>query len=320
MRVNAKTNSDGQVPIRVTRVRTDDWPERERVAMFRDNVSRDRVLVEPLADSPFRIHGALVKLPGLGLASIRRSALRSDFADGSDRLMINLGGPALAAQAGREFALEVGDAICLSGVDVGSFTTSASGQIATVEFMDGDLSRLLSDKGARRICAGIPALQLLRQYLNAIWNSDLLGSHALRPLAIEHIRDLAALALGAERQAEEIASRRGVRAARLQTIKDDILARLHTEVALGKIAARHRLSPRYVGMLFESEGTSFSEFVRGERLKRAHRMLLSRRFDHLRISEIAYEVGFNDLSYFNRSFRRRFGCSPGETRELNRLA
>jgi AraC-like DNA-binding protein len=318
--MHAEPSTDGPVPIRVTQVRTDNWPERDRVAMFRENVSRDRVLVEPLPDSPFRIHGALVKLPGLGLASVRRSALRSDFAEGSDRLMINLGGPALAAQAGREFALEVGDAICLSGADVGRFTTSAAGQIATVEFPDGDLSRLLSDKGARRICAGVPALQLLRQYLNAIWGSELLGSHALRPLAIEHIRDLAALALGAGRQAEEIAHGRGVRAARLQAIKNDILARLPTEFALGEVAALHRLSPRYVGMLFESEGTSFSEFVREERLKRAHRMLLSPRFDHLRISEIAYEVGFNDLSYFNRTFRRRFGCSPGEARELNRLA
>ena len=41
--------------------------------------------------------------------------------------------------------------------------------------------------------------------------------------------------------------------------------------------------------------------------------------DYLRISEIAYEVGFNDLSYFNRAFRRRFGHSPGEARK-GRLA
>jgi AraC-like DNA-binding protein len=318
--MHAHSSSDGPVPIRVTQVRTDDWPERDRVAMFRDNVSRDRVLVEPLAGSPFRIQGALVKLPGLGLASIRRSALRSDFTEGSDRLMINLGGPALAAQSGREFTLQVGDAVCLSGADVGHFTTSAAGQIATVEFPDGDLSPLLSDQGARAISAGIPALQLLRQYLNAIWASDVLGSQTLRPLAIEHIRDLAALAVGTGRQVQEIASGRGVRTARLQAIKDDILARLQSELALGEVAARHRLSPRYVGMLFESEGTSFSEFVREERLKRAHRMLLSPRFDHLRISEIAYDVGFNDLSYFNRCFRRRFGCSPGEARELNPLA
>lgn len=317
MREATGTTADASTPVRVTRVRTDDWPERDRVAMFRDNISRDRVFVEPLPDSPFRIEGTLVKLLGLGLASVRRSALKSDFADGSDRLMINLGGPALATQAGREVSLGVGDAICLSGGEIGRFTTSGAGQIATVEFPDGSLSRLLRDAAPQRITAAIPVLQLLRAYLNAIWASDLLDARALRPLATEHIRDLAALALGAGREADEIARGRGLRAARLQVIKIDILARLHENLAIGGVACRQRLSPRYVGMLFASDGTSFSEFVREERLKRARRMLLGSRFDHLRISEIAYSVGFNDLSYFNRSFRRRFGCSPGEMRELS---
>src|SRR6185437_11976099 len=78
---------------------------------------------------------------------------------------------------------------------------------------------------------------------------------------------------------------------------------------------RHRLSSRYVRMLFATGGTSFSQFVREERLTRARSMLVSPRFRDRRISDIAYEVGFNDLSYFNRSFRRRFGCSPGELRD-----
>ncbi|HET7614712.1 MAG TPA: helix-turn-helix domain-containing protein [Gemmatimonadaceae bacterium] len=71
-------------------------------------------------------------------------------------------------------------------------------------------------------------------------------------------------------------------------------------------------------MLFESESTTFTEFVREERLTRARSKLLSPRFAARRIAEIAYEVGFNDLSYFNRSFRRRFGHSPSEVREMRR--
>jgi AraC-like DNA-binding protein len=75
------------------------------------------------------------------------------------------------------------------------------------------------------------------------------------------------------------------------------------------------LSTRYIRMLFESEGTSITEFVREERLTRARLLLLSPRFAERRIAEIAYAVGFNDLSYFNRAFRRRFGRSPSEVRE-----
>jgi AraC-like DNA-binding protein len=285
--------------------------------MFRDNVGRDRVTIEPLEHEPLRIDGSIVKLPGLGLVSVRRSALRSDFADGGDRLMINLGGPALATQAGKEVVLERGDAIAFTGADVGRFTTSRTGRIATIEFPDGTLARLLRDAALRKIRRETSALQLLRRYLNAVQTSELMRVDSLRPLAIAHIHDLAALAVGASREAEEIANRRGVGAARRETIKSDILARLDTELTLGDLAARHHLSPRYLRMLFESEGTSFTDFVRDERLKRAHRMLLSPRYADRLISDIAYGVGFNDLSYFNRSFRRRFGCSPGEVRGLS---
>ena len=34
------------------------------------------------------------------------------------------------------------------------------------------------------------------------------------------------------------------------------------------------------------------------------------------ISQIAYNVGFNDLSYFNRTFRRRYGVRPTDLRRL----
>jgi AraC-like DNA-binding protein len=32
------------------------------------------------------------------------------------------------------------------------------------------------------------------------------------------------------------------------------------------------------------------------------------------VSDIAFAVGFGDLSYFNRSFRRCFGCMPSDAR------
>jgi AraC-like DNA-binding protein len=34
----------------------------------------------------------------------------------------------------------------------------------------------------------------------------------------------------------------------------------------------------------------------------------------LKVSEIAYSVGFADLSYFNRTFRLRFGMTPSDAR------
>ena len=68
---------DASAPMRSIRVCTDDWPERERVAIFREKVGRDRVRIEPVSGEPLRIDGTLTKLAGLGLVSVRRSALRS---------------------------------------------------------------------------------------------------------------------------------------------------------------------------------------------------------------------------------------------------
>jgi AraC-like DNA-binding protein len=43
-------------------------------------------------------------------------------------------------------------------------------------------------------------------------------------------------------------------------------------------------------------------------------MLSGPRHDRLKVSEIAYACGFNEVSYFNRCFRRRFGASPTQFR------
>ena len=60
--------------------------------------------------------------------------------------------------------------------------------------------------------------------------------------------------------------------------------------------------------------TTFSEFVRGRRLARAHRMLTDPRCADRSISTIAFEVGFGDLSYFNHAFRRLYGATPSDVR------
>ena len=58
-----------------------------------------------------------------------------------------------------------------------------------------------------------------------------------------------------------------------------------------------------------STGESPSQFIRVYRLKIAEKMLESRTGS---ISEIAYNVGFNSVPYFNRSFLEQFGKRPGE--------
>mgnify|MGYP006140382223 FL=1 len=61
-------------------------------------------------------------------------------------------------------------------------------------------------------------------------------------------------------------------------------------------------------------GVSTSEFLRNERLKASTELLKKGKAN---ISEIAYSVGFNDLSYFSKCFKEMYHCTPTEYMEKN---
>src|SRR5262249_37756430 len=127
--------------------------------------------------------------------------------------------------------------------------------------------------------------------------------------------DLMALTLGASRDAAEVTGGGGLRAARLSAIKSDIVNSFsEPELSLTQIAARHRVTPRYVQALFELEGATFSSFVLELRLAYCPCMLRDPMRAAKSISCIVYEAGFGDLSHFNRAFRRRFGATPSDVR------
>jgi hypothetical protein len=85
---------------------------------------------------------------------------------------------------------------------------------------------------------------LARQDLRAMLDLDL-ATPALQRLTVDHICDLMALTLGATGDAAGVAEDRGVRAARLRAIKDDVARNLaEGEISAAAIAARHRVSPR----------------------------------------------------------------------------
>jgi AraC-like DNA-binding protein len=301
-------------------------PERDRVAIFREVYGRQvmRVDVEPLTGHPFQIDMAIRVLPGLSFLSCRRSPLRvmrtkDLISDGDDRVVLQMGNvDHVAWQCGREITLQAGDAIALENGEAGSLTFPVSGALTSLLLPRDALGPLLHDVHGcigRPLPGNTPALRLLRHYLQILKDDSEMPTPELQNLMVAHIYDLVALALGATRHAAELARGRGVRAARLQAIKADIADHASDgDLSIADIAARHRLTPRYVQRLFESEGTTFTHFVCEQRLDSACRILASRPFDHKRIGDIAFEAGFSDLSYFNRAFRRRFGSTPSELR------
>jgi YesN/AraC family two-component response regulator len=85
------------------------------------------------------------------------------------------------------------------------------------------------------------------------------------------------------------------------------------DLSLGEVAKAVNTSLFYFCKLFKKvTGLSFTEFVSRTRVERAKNLLLN---PNLRISEIAYDVGFQSLTHFNRVFRKIVGQSPTEFRE-----
>jgi AraC-like DNA-binding protein len=147
-----------------------------------------------------------------------------------------------------------------------------------------------------------------------------LAAPELQRLAVAHVQDLVALTLGATREAADEARQGGVRAAHLSRAKAYIEENSSdASLSIGTVARRLGVTPRYLQKLFESDGGTFSACLLGQRLGCAYRALTSPECESRQISALAYEVGFGDLSYFNRCFRQRYGATPRDVRDAFKL-
>jgi AraC-like DNA-binding protein len=205
-----------------------------------------------------------------------------------------------------------------SGLDGADVAIREQGQLKSM-FIDRkallDLCPAADDLVARPLKPNPGIALLLSQYHDVVMRTAASLDAEARAAVAQHLIDLTALSLGAHRDAEEQARDRGLAAARLEAIKADILARLGDGgLSLTQVAQRHRASPRYVQMLFERSGTTFSDFVLEQRLLTSYRLLGSPLSSSRKVSDIAHMSGFGDVSYFHRAFRKRFGATPADIR------
>jgi AraC-like DNA-binding protein len=78
---------------------------------------------------------------------------------------------------------------------------------------------------------------------------------------------------------------------------------------------RSGITPRYVHLVLEETGKSFTHHVLEQRLEKVAAMLRGPQWRARKIADIASEAGFTDLSYFNRTFRRHYGATPSDIRK-----
>ena len=84
------------------------------------------------------------------------------------------------------------------------------------------------------------------------------------------------------------------------------------DISLGQVAKAVNTSTFYFCKMFKKvTGINFTDYVSRVRIENSKNLLLN---PNLRISEIAYEVGFQSLTHFNRVFKKIVGQSPTEYR------
>lgn len=185
----------------------------------------------------------------------------------------------------------------------------------------GRIDCLLMARDHRTAMRHIPhdngGLIALGHYAAAIMRGLLpMNSAALAELAIDYMNGLVSTMIAeADAPAKPNGQPQDRPTLSLLSLKADIETALgRSTLSLEQLAGTYGVTTRYFQKLFEAEGRTFSDYLLERRLERAFHMLRDGNRVHLAVSAIAFEVGFGDLSYFNRTFKKRFGATPREIR------
>lgn len=100
---------------------------------------------------------------------------------------------------------------------------------------------------------------------------------------------------------------------RIQRIQNFINERYQQDIRLAQLAELARMTPSAFSRFFRLRtGKTLSDYITDIRIGYASRMLVDTQRS---IAEICYECGFNNLSNFNRIFKKKKNCSPKEFRD-----
>ena len=135
----------------------------------------------------------------------------------------------------------------------------------------------------------------------------------LRRGFVEHFAALVGLAFSC-RDTAEARSRAGQASRRRARVRSYLEARFRDPgLTVARAARELGMSRRWLQAQFDA-GEGFADALARRRLEAGLSLLRDPAADHLTVTEIAFAVGFNDLSTFHRRFRRRFGLAPGAAR------
>jgi AraC-like DNA-binding protein len=302
-------------------------PARERLTLFREIFGRGLLNMDivPLeengwAECEFRM------LPGANIMWGGNSAYRFEKArepalESDDLIMVWVTTPmrGMFRQRNREISLGEGSTWLLSCEHHTVTENVDPVRHVNVKVPRAALEPLvpnIDDALMRSIQPDAEAVRLLKTYVEILGRENALRDATLQQAMALHICDLIALAAGTTRDGAQLAQERGLNAARLAAVRKLVLENLWDQnFSVKTAAAIQGVTPRYIQMLFESAGTTFSTFLLEQRLAFVHRRLRDPSLVARSIGALALDAGFGDLSYFNRVFRRAYGETPSDVRQ-----
>ncbi|MDF2922668.1 MAG: two-component system response regulator [Paenibacillaceae bacterium] len=98
----------------------------------------------------------------------------------------------------------------------------------------------------------------------------------------------------------------------VKNILESVEQHLGEDLSLHSFSERLFVNPSYLSRLFKKEtGESFSNYVLGRRMERAKELLAG----NVKVYDAANAVGYQDMSYFAKVFRKYWGVAPRELKK-----
>ncbi|MGB3770457.1 MAG: helix-turn-helix domain-containing protein [Rhodococcus sp. (in: high G+C Gram-positive bacteria)] len=173
--------------------------------------------------------------------------------------------------------------------------------------------RAIDTVSAQRVSARTGAGRVVSHLLQEIAGLDSSVAPATASSLAESTMDMLVTALAAEsvlRGTTEQAHFHDLRRAQ-QLIE----SQMHDpDCSIPDVARSLGFSVRHLQNLFRQNGTTPVHWLYAARLDRARKLLLE---SDVTVGDVGALVGFRDASHFSRTFRRRFGSSPGEYRKTH---
>lgn len=293
-------------------------PASQRFAYWQEIFAHADLSLDP-ANEPEAFTGTVTRLT-LGefqLTSVEssplvsRSRVSAATQEGHFSLHLVHSGRCLLRHAGTEILADAGDMIVVDARRPYELTFKRAVQGLVIRLPGarfGSQVGALEKLAGRRLNRNSGPAAVLSSFTRSAWDGLVEGDHGEWPLsASDVIFDLLGSILRDDRAGQIAGSRADELRRKAAALVDRQL--FDAEFRCCMIAEELGVSERYLQRVFADVGTTPTRFLLGRRLEAvAARLRYSDK--PRRITDIALECGFSDLSYFSRTFRRRFEVSP----------